>query len=306
MQRQIVYALGFFDGLHLGHRAIIKASQDLAREMGAENGVFTYENHPQTVVGGGPPPLLTTPVERHSLFQACGVQNLSMIPFDPRFASQTPEEFLDMLVGQYHCAGLCCGNNFHFGAKARGDSALLIQLCAQRGLGIRVVPPVTLDGALISSTLVRTLLREGRTQEATRCLGRPFSLAGEIVHGDGRGHKMGIPTINLAPDAQLLLPAAGVYATMTQVEGGPPMASLTNVGQRPTFRTGGGTTIETHITSFRGDIYGQGARIWFCHFLRGERRFESAAQLVEQIAADTKRATALLASEGTGEFYELF
>lgn len=301
----IHYALGFFDGVHKGHQAILAAARERAAQHGLIPGVFTYENHPQAVVGGSAPPLLTSPQERRRLFAAKGMQRITMIPFDAAFSAQSPEGFLDMLVRRYGCGGVCCGQNFHFGARAAGDVALLRELCAARGLACQVVAPVQAEGRAVSSTLIRTLLREGDPLGARQCLGRPFSLWGDIVHGDGRGHTMGIPTINLAPPQGMLLPAAGVYATLTQVEDGPLWPSLTNVGVRPTFRTSGGPTIETHITGFRGDIYGKKARVWFCAYLRGEQKFDNAARLVEQIASDTKRAMALLDGYDRGDLDEL-
>lgn len=301
----IHYALGFFDGVHKGHQAILAAARTLAGRQGLVPGVFTYENHPQSVVGGSAPPLLTTPWERRRLFAAKGMEQIAMIPFDAAFSAQSPQAFVDMLVEQYGCAGVCCGQNFHFGAKAAGDAQLLQALCRQRGLACEIVAPVLEEGRAVSSTLIRTLLREGDPLEARRCLGRPFSLSGDIVHGDGRGHTMGIPTINITPPQGMLLPAVGVYATLTQVEGGPLWPSLTNVGLRPTFRTGGGPTVETHITGFRGDIYGKHAWVWFCAYLRGEQKFENAARLVEQIASDTKRAMTLLASYDRGDLDDL-
>lgn len=304
-QDKVIYALGFFDGVHKGHQAILETTRQLSRQTGMVPGVFTYLNHPQSVVGGSAPPLLTTAEERRALFRHYGMEEITMIPFDALFSSQSPEEFLEMLMRDYRCGGLCCGDNFHFGAKAAGNSALLQELCRRLGLSCQVAPPVLEKGRTVSSTLIRTLLREGEAQEACRCLGRPFSLAGEIVHGDGRGHRLGIPTINLTPPAGALWPRVGVYATLTQIEGSTLWPSLTNVGMRPTFRAQGDPTIETHLTGFRGNIYGKRARVWFCAYLRGEQKFENATLLVEQIARDTKRAQQLLQSFDRSDIYDL-
>ena len=304
-QTKILYALGFFDGVHRGHQAIFAEVRRLAAQHHMRPGVFTYENHPQSVVGGSAPALLTTPAERRRLFAAQGMEEIVMIPFDCAFASRSPAAFVDLLVREYQCGGLCCGPNFRFGSHAAGDAAQLESLCAQRGLLHPVVEPVTLGSRYISSTLIRTLLREGEPQQARQCLGRPFSLRGPIVHGDGRGRRLGIPTINLTPPEGMLLPRAGVYATLTQLEGGPLYHSLTNVGVRPTFRTGGGATVETHITGFQGDVYGQWARVWFCAYLREEQKFENPALLVEQIANDQKRAAQLLAAYDRGDMDDL-
>ena len=157
----VIYALGFFDGVHKGHQAILGEARKLAARRGLRAGVFTYENHPQAVVGGGAPPLLTTAAERRQIFAAQGMEEIVMTPFDRGFASQSPEEFIETLIGRYRCAGLCCGENFHFGARAAGDSRLLERLCVQKGLASRTAPPVTEGGRTVSSTLIRTLLRQG-------------------------------------------------------------------------------------------------------------------------------------------------
>ena len=148
----IHYALGFFDGVHKGHQAILAAARTLAGRQGLVPGVFTYENHPQSVVGGSAPPLLTTPWERRRLFAAKGMEQIAMIPFDAAFSAQSPQAFVDMLVEQYGCAGVCCGQNFHFGAKAAGDAQLLQALCRQRGLACEIVAPVLEEGRAVSST----------------------------------------------------------------------------------------------------------------------------------------------------------
>lgn len=304
-QEKVIYALGFFDGVHKGHQAILETARQLARETGMRPGVFTYENHPQSVVGGSAPPLLTTPEERRALFAHYGMEEIVMIPFDAHFSAQSPEEFLRMLIEDYRCGGLCCGDNFHFGAKAAGNASLLLELCQKLGLFCRVASPVLEKGKTVSSTLIRTLLREGDAQEAFRCLGRPFSLAGEIVHGDGRGHRLGIPTINLTPPEGALWPRVGVYATLTQMEGGETWPSLTNVGMRPTFRAQGEATMETHLTGFQGNLYGRRVRVWFWAYLREEQKFENATLLVEQIARDTKKTQQLLQSLDRSDIYDL-
>ncbi len=302
----VIYALGFFDGVHKGHQAILGEARKLAARRGLRAGVFTYENHPQAVVGGGAPPLLTTAAERRQIFAAQGMEEIVMTPFDRGFASQSPEEFIETLIGRYRCAGLCCGENFHFGARAAGDSRLLERLCVQKGLASRTAPPVTEGGRTVSSTLIRTLLREGRPEEARLCLGRPFSLAGPVIHGDGRGRTMGLPTINIQPPEGALLPAAGVYAAWVQLEDGRLLPGVTNVGLRPTFRTGGGSTVETNILGPQEDLYGRQVRLWLCRYLRGEKKFENSVMLIQQIAQDSQKAQTLLEQDGRGDIHDLF
>ena len=301
----VIYALGFFDGVHQGHQAILQGARQLAARHGLRAGVFTYENHPQAVVGGGAPPLLTSAQERRQIFAAQGMERIVMIPFDRQFAGQSPEQFVQALVDQYQCAGLCCGENFHFGAKAAGDSRLLEQICAQKGLAAQTVSPVLCRGKTVSSTLIRTLLREGEVEQARECLGRPFSLAGPVKHGDGRGRTLGLPTINIQPTEGALLPAVGVYAAWVQLEDGSLLPGVTNIGLRPTFRTNSGPTVETNLVGFQGDLYGQKVRLWLCHYLRGERKFEDGAALIRQIGQDTRQALALLEQDRRGDIHEL-
>ncbi|WP_458863438.1 riboflavin biosynthesis protein RibF [Acidaminobacterium chupaoyuni] len=303
-EQQVVYALGFFDGVHIGHRAILAAARRLAAETHQRSGVFTYENHPQTVLRGISPPLITTPAERKALFRACGMETILILPFTKEFADRSPEAFLDLLIERYHCGGLCSGRNFRFGAKAAGSAELLQSLCKQRGLACRIVSSLQEHGQTISSTKIRRLIENGEMEAAARWLERPFSLAGVIAHGDGRGAGLGIPTINSMLPPNSVLPKLGVYATLTLLEG-QIYPSVTNVGLRPTFLKTAQPTVETHILSFRGEVYGRSARVFFCKYLRSEEKFPTPQALTAQIARDTGRALNFLESYDRSGIHDL-
>ncbi len=282
-KRQRDLAVGEFDGVHLGHREVIR---------GADT-VLTFEPHPRAVVApDSAPKLLTTLEIKADLIAALGVQELVVIPFDGSFAAQSPQEFIDhVLVGQLGAEHVSVGENFRFGHRARGDAALLRD---QDAFGTRVVQLVELDGEIISSTHIRGLVAAGGVAAAARFLGAPFHMRGEVAHGDKRGRTLGFPTANLVPDPRLVVPDHGIYACRAEVDGEAHAAAV-NVGVRPTFKTGRGLLVEAFLLDFEGDIYGRELRLDFLERLRGERRFDSVDALVEQMGADveqTRRITA--------------
>jgi riboflavin kinase/FMN adenylyltransferase len=276
-------AVGEFDGVHLGHREVIR---------GADT-VLTFEPHPRTVVApDSAPKLLTSLAIKADLIASQGVQELVVIPFDGSFAAQTAQEFIDhVLVGTIGAEHVSVGENFRFGNKARGDADLLR---SQDAFGTRVVELVELDGEIISSTHIRGLVAVGDVAAAGRFLGAPFHMRGEVAHGDKRGRTLGFPTANLVPDPRLVVPDHGIYACRAQVAGQELVAAV-NVGVRPTFKTGRGLLVEAYLLDFDGDIYGEELRLDFLERLRGEKRFDSVEALVEQMARDvdeTRRVAA--------------
>jgi riboflavin kinase/FMN adenylyltransferase len=275
-------AVGEFDGVHVGHREVIR---------GADT-VLTFEPHPRAVVAPESAPKLLTPLAiKADLIAAVGVRELVVIPFDGSFASQTPEEFVEhVLIERLDAHRVSVGENFRFGHRARGDAALLAR---QDGFETRVARMVELEGEVVSSTHIRGLVTAGEVERAARFLGAPFQMRGEVVHGDKRGRTLGYPTANLVPDPSLVVPDHGVYACRAAVEGAEYVAAV-NVGVRPTFRTGRGLLVEAFLLDFDADIYGAELRLEFLARLRGERRFESAEALVEQMdrdVVDTRRVT---------------
>jgi riboflavin kinase / FMN adenylyltransferase len=267
-------AVGEFDGVHLGHREVIR---------GADT-VLTFEPHPRTVVApDSAPKLLTSLAIKADLIAAQGVQELVVIPFDGSFAAQTAQEFIDhVLVEILGAEHVSVGENFRFGNRARGDAELLR---AQEAFATRVVEMVELDGEIISSTHIRGLVAAGDVAAAGRFLGSPFHMRGEVAHGDKRGRTLGFPTANLVPDPRLVVPDHGIYACRAHVAGHELVAAV-NVGVRPTFKTGRGLLVEAYLLDFDGDIYGEELRLDFLERLRGEKRFDSVEALVEQMARD--------------------
>jgi riboflavin kinase/FMN adenylyltransferase len=274
-------AVGEFDGVHLGHREVIR---------GADT-VLTFEPHPRTVVAPHAAPKLLTTLERKAeLLAGLGVEELVLIPFDDAFASQAPEAFVDeVLVGQLGATHVSVGENFRFGHKARGDAEML---ASRPEFETRVVPLVEAHGEIVSSSHIRGLIAAGDVAEAAALLGAPFRLAGEVVHGDERGRTLGYPTANLVPDEAYLYPGHGVYAARTE-DG---RAAAVSIGVRPQFVTGRGVLIEAYLLDFEGDLYGATLALDFLERLRGERRFPSVDDLLAQMARDveaTRRAASL-------------
>ncbi len=271
-------AVGEFDGVHLGHREVMR---------GADT-VLTFEPHPRAVVAPDKAPLLITSLAaKADLVAGLGVQELVVIPFDGAFASQTPQAFVDdVLVGRLGAEQVSVGENFRFGHRAQGDVALLR---AQDAFRTRVVELVEVDGEVISSSHIRGLIADGDVERAGAFLGSPFQLRGPVAHGDKRGRTLGFPTANLVPEPGLVYPGHGVYACRAAVELDGEWRwwpAATNVGVRPTFVTGRGLLVEAFLLGFDGDLYGRELRLAFLSRLRGELRFDSVEALVEQMERD--------------------
>ena len=278
-------AIGTFDGVHRGHREVIR---------GADT-VLTFDPHPLSVIHPeATPKLISTFAVKRDLIAGLGVEELVVIPFDKGFASQTAEEFVrDVLIDRLGANQVAVGENFRFGQGAKGTPDFLREHGA---FETRVVPLVEAAGETISSSHIRGLVAAGEVSEAAEFLGGPFLFEGEVVTGDRRGHTLGVPTANLVPDDAYVCPGHGVYAAWARVmpsaawPTGPEFPAAVNVGVRPTFDTGRGLLVEPHLIGFEGDIYGETLRIAFLERLRGERRFESVDALVEQMNADVERA----------------
>jgi len=273
-------AIGTFDGVHVGHRAVID---------GADT-VLTFEPHPLSILHPEATPKLIMPFEiKRDVIDGLGVSELVVIPFDEEFTRIPAEEFVSgVLVERLGAKEVSVGENFRFGARARGDPEML---ASHDGFETRVVPLVEVDGETVSSTRIRALIAAGDVAAAGRCLGAPFLLEGEVMEGDRRGRTLGFPTANLVPDDSLAVPGHGVYAGFAN---GNPAAI--NVGVRPMFETGRGLLVEAYLFDFDGDLYGQGLRIAFIERLRGERRFPSVEDLVAQMHRDVEEARELCAS----------
>jgi riboflavin kinase/FMN adenylyltransferase len=273
-------AIGTFDGVHVGHRAVID---------GADT-VLTFEPHPLRILHPEAAPKLIMPVEvKRDVIEGLGVDELVVIPFDEQFKTIEAEEFVrGVLIDRLGAQTVSVGENFRFGTGARGDPEML---AAHREFETRVIPLVEVDGETVSSSRIRALIAAGEMAAATRCLGAPFLFEGQVVEGDRRGQTLGFPTANLVPDDALVVPGHGVYAGFAD---GRPAAI--NVGVRPTFETGRGLLVEAYLIDFEGDLYGRRLRVAFIDRLRGERRFESVEELVAQMRRDVDEARELCAS----------
>jgi riboflavin kinase/FMN adenylyltransferase len=273
-------AIGTFDGVHVGHRAVIE---------GADT-VLTFEPHPLRILNPEAAPKLIMPFEiKRDVIDGLGVDELVVIPFDEDFTHIEAEDFVrGVLIERLGAREVSVGENFRFGARARGDPGML---AAHGEFETRVVPLVEVDGETVSSTRVRALIAAGDVAAAARCLGAPFLVEGEVVEGDRRGRTLGFPTANVVPDDLLVVPGHGVYAGFAN---GHPAAI--NVGVRPMFETGRGLLIEPHLIDFDGDLYGRSLRVAFVDRLRGERRFPSVEDLIAQIHRDVEEARDLCAS----------
>jgi len=270
-------AVGEFDGVHLGHREVIRGSDT----------VLTFEPHPLQVIRPEAAPKLLTSLDRKvELLEGLGVEELVLIEFDRAFAQRSAQEFIDgVLAGTLQATRVSVGENFRFGHKAAGDPALLAE---QDAFETRVTPLVEVDQEIVSSTLIRHLIQLGDVERANRLLGDPFQLRGTVVEGDRRGRTLGYPTANLVPDEALVYPGHGVYAAYAD---GKPAA--VSVGVRPTFGTGRGVLVEAFLIDFEGDLYGTELRLDFVRRLRGERAFPTVDALVEQMGKDVAEAASV-------------
>ncbi len=289
-----VVALGCFDGVHLGHQALVRRMIGAARRARREAAVLTFEPHPVYVLGQNGAFLLTTLDEKAELLHSMGVDRLLLARFTREFAEQSPAVFARTYLKEaLGAAKVFVGFNFTFGKGGGGDPSLLVQLGRQLGFEVYVCPPVRIREQVVSSTLVRALLLEGRVEQAQAMLGRPHFLTATVVGGRGRGRKLGFPTINLQWEAAKLLPAPGVYAAEVRLPHGGRWPAVANVGYRPTFG-GGELVVEAHLMEFQGTLYGQTVRLFFRARIRPEERFPSAEALRRQIARDVATARAIL------------
>jgi riboflavin kinase/FMN adenylyltransferase len=273
-------AIGTFDGVHRGHQVVIDEADT----------VLTFDPHPLEILHPAALPKLIMPFEvKRDVIDGLGVGELVVVPFDHEFATRSAEDFIEhVLVERLGAARVSVGENFRFGAKARGDPEML---AGHPEFETRVVPLVEIDGETVSSTRIRALIAAGEVDAARRCLGAPFMIEGEVVAGDQRGRELGFPTANLVPDDRLAIPGHGVYAAFAN---GVPAA--VSVGVRPTFVSGRGVLIETYLIDRDEDLYGTTLRVAFVERLRGERRFAGVAELIAQMRADVEEARRVCAS----------
>jgi riboflavin kinase/FMN adenylyltransferase len=285
--------IGNFDGVHKGHQQIMQQVRGIGREHGWKAAVLTFDPHPSKLVAPDRAPrLLTTPDQRARLILEQGIDEVLILPFTPDIAKLTPEEFVrEILVGRLKARAVLVGDNFRFGNRAAGDAGTMEELGRNYGFSTEIVRAISWRGRVISSSAIRRLLEAGNVSLACRLLGRPYALQGRVVHGEGRGSKQTVPTLNLDTAAEVL-PKVGVYVTRTRESAGVrSWPSITNVGYRPTFNSHG-LTIETYLLSSLEGAPPEEISVEFLRWVREERKFENAEALKVQILRDVGRAQA--------------
>jgi len=290
-EQKTIYALGFFDGVHLGHQALLKACRHLAERYGCKAGAVTFTTHPDGLVSGKTPALLTTNEDKIRLLTAYGMESVLALPFDKKLMTTPWTVFLEQML-EKDAAGFVCGDDFRFGAGGSGTAEKLAAFCEERTLPFAIVPEQLADGERISSTRIRVCLEQGDMAQANRLLGHPHTLSGQVISGKQLGRTIGVPTANLLLPTELIAPKFGVYATKVTVDG-KIFAAVTNIGTRPTVE-GEGVTVEAHLLDFAGDLYGKEITVAFYDFLRPEQKFANLDELKAQIAEDIAQTQGIL------------
>ena len=291
-----VVTVGTFDGVHRGHRAIIEYLKQRAEEQSGPSTLVSFDPHPRTVVQKEEVPLLTTVAERADLLEELGLDRFVVVPFSTEFAQLGPKEYVrDVLVTQIGLQEVTVGYDHRFGKDRAGDVELLRDLGDHFGFEIDVIPPQHVDRDIVSSSAIRSLLRDqGAIEEANERLGRPYQLEGIVACGKGRGRQLGYPTANLAlEDVRKLVPKRGVYATTVTLPDGQQRSGMMNIGRRPTFDEMD-VTVEVHLLDFEGDLYGERLSVQFLQRLRDEQKFESAEALAAQLSEDEEHCKSVI------------
>jgi len=293
MNERYICALGYFDGVHLGHEALLLRCRELAEEVGCRTCAVTLSQHPKSLVLGAAPALINTSADRQLLLrEEGGMDRVITLPFTEELRELAWQDFLELLRSQYGAVGFVCGDDYHFGYRGQGNAKTLAAYCADRGIPFDVVPEQTREGIRISSTFVRALLQEGQLERANRFLGHPHVFTGMVVPGKQLGRRLGIPTANLILPPYLVQLPHGVYACRARVDG-KIYSAVTNIGTRPTVG-GQDVTVEPWILDFTGDLYGREITLEFHFFLRGEEKFPDLEALKAAIHADAEKTRELL------------
>jgi riboflavin kinase/FMN adenylyltransferase len=286
-----IYALGFFDGVHLGHQALLEACRRMAAEKGCQTAAITFEKHPKALFLPTPPALINSIEDRKALLRSCGMEAIRVLPVTRESMAQPWQDFLEGLCAD-GAAGFVCGDDFRFGHKGEGNAEKLQLFCEEKGLPCVIVPEQTMDGIRISSTHIRQLIEHGEMETAAKFLGHPHILGGEVVHGRHLGRTIGVPTANVLLPEGVAVPKLGVYACTCRV-GEENYVAVTNIGSRPTV-DGHQVRAESWILDFDGDLYGRRIVLQFHKFLRPEQKFSSLEELKAQIRIDAAEAYKLL------------
>ena len=294
-----VIALGFFDGVHRGHGALLRRVTEQAAALGAVPAAVTFDTHPENLILHSPMPLLSSPTDRADLMRRCyGIRDVIVARFDERMMHMPWRDFItEYLVQEHGAVHLVAGHDFHFGYKGEGNPQRLQETCAQIGVGCDIVPKVEQDGITISSTYIRTLVAQGEMERANEFLGHPHTLSNTVAHGKRLGSALGFPTVNLQIPGGVLIPAYGVYACRVCFEDGSSRPAVTNVGVRPTVDDGDRVNVEGFILDFHGDLYGQTIRMEFYKRLRGERKFPTLEALRDEVMRNAEETRAYFAAQ---------
>lgn len=288
-----VIALGFFDGVHLGHAALMRKTKERAEELGAVPSVLSFDVHPDNLVFGAETPLINSAAGREDIIHRCfGIENVVFVHFNKHVMCMLWQDFADDIIQELNVCHMVVGHDFCFGYKGQGTAQKLKEYCAERGIGCDIISAVTLDGRVISSTYIRELIKNGNIEEANRYLGHPHCLADTVRFGYHLGTKMGTPTINMCFYQGVLIPKFGVYASKVYLADDDSYVAVTNIGIRPTVSEEEKVSVESHLLHYSGNLYGKQVRVELYKFLRPETRFSSCEALAEQIKRDAENAAA--------------
>lgn len=293
-----VVALGFFDGIHIGHAALLNLAKQRAEELHATASAISFDVHPDTLVRGETVPLITSNAGREEIMSRLfGIDDVILIHFNYETMHMPWEQFLDQMVNDLDAVHFVVGHDFRFGDKGQGNGENIGIYCKEHGLTYDVVPAVQLDGETVSSTAIRQLLINGEMERANTLLGHPYELTDVVRHGFRLGTKMGTPTVNMKIDRDMLVPRHGVYATKVYLADGRVYPGVTNIGVRPTVSGGDRLSVETFILNFSGDLYESRIRVEFFHFIRPEMKFSGVEELQQQIQRDAETSRRYFANE---------
>lgn len=286
-------ALGFFDGVHLGHGELLKKTNERAAQIGAVSSVLSFDVHPDTLVFNREVPLINSAISRKEIIKRCyGIDNVVFIHFNRRVMQMPWREFIDNLVQELNIGWIVVGHDFCFGHKGEGTTARLKDYCLEKSIGFDVIPALTIDGVVVSSTYIRELITNGDIERANRFLGHAHTLSDTVHSGYHLGTRMGTPTINMYFPEGVLVPKYGVYATRVYLDDGKYYCAVTNVGVRPTVGENNKVNVESYLLDYSGNLYGRQARLEFLCYIRPEVKFDSITKLGEQIKADAQVARA--------------
>ena len=286
-------ALGFFDGVHIGHGALLKKTVERAHELNVTPSVLSFDVHPDKLVFGKDVPLINSALSREEIIHRCyGINDVIFVHFNRHIMHMPWQEFADTIIGALGLAWIVVGHDFCFGYRGEGTAEKLKDYCEQKGIGCDIIQAVMLDGRIVSSTYIRTLIADGDMEQAARYLGHPHTLQDTVHSGYHLGTKLGTPTINMYFPDGVIVPRHGVYAARAFLEDGSSHVAVANIGVRPTVSDGQRVNVESHLLEFNGNLYGRQARVEFYKFLRNEIKFDDYEDLSQQIHRDADEARA--------------